>query len=75
MDQLVQTIKERTGISEDQARQAIQMTIDFVKTKLPPPVASQVDSVLGENGSNLDQMSGHAQNAFGAINNFFGKKD
>ena len=47
MDQIVKLVQEKTGISEDQARTAVTTVIDFIKTKLPPPIASQVDGALG----------------------------
>ncbi|MBA3947914.1 MAG: hypothetical protein H0X37_25605 [Herpetosiphonaceae bacterium] len=46
MDELVKQVMERTGISEEQARGAIQTVAEFVKAKLPPPFAGQVDAFL-----------------------------
>lgn len=37
MDELVNQITQRTGISADQARQAVQIMADYLKTKLPAP--------------------------------------
>jgi hypothetical protein len=50
MDELVKQVAAKTGISEAQAKQAVEMTLDFVKTKLPEPYSSQLDSIL-EGGS------------------------
>jgi hypothetical protein len=47
MDELVNQVVQRTGISQDQARQAVQVVLGFVKDRLPGPVASQVDGLLG----------------------------
>jgi hypothetical protein len=47
MDELVNQVATRTGISQDQARQAVQVVVGFIKDRLPGPVASQVDSALG----------------------------
>lgn len=46
MDEIIKTITEKTGISEDQARQAAQATVDFIKTKIPPMFATQLDHLL-----------------------------
>ncbi len=58
MDQLVQQITQRTGISENQARQAVQMVGNFLKQRLPGPMASQVDNVLGPQSSGGQSSGG-----------------
>jgi hypothetical protein len=45
--QLVNQIAQRAGISPDQATQAAQAVVEFLKGRLPGPIASQLDSVLG----------------------------
>ncbi len=67
MDELVNQISSRTGISEDQARQAVEMVIGFIKTKLPEPLASQVDSLVA--GGNIDILS-----QLGGLSGLFGKQ-
>ena len=46
MNELIKMVSEKAGISEDQARMAVQTVLDFLKTKLPAPIASQIDGVL-----------------------------
>ncbi len=46
MDELVKQVAQRTGISEAQARTAIETVVGYLKTKLPAPVATQIDAVL-----------------------------
>lgn len=46
MDELIKQVMERTGISEEQARGAIQTVAEFAKAKLPPAFAGQVDAFL-----------------------------
>ena len=58
MDELVKRISEKTGISEDQARSAINMVSGFLKEKLPAPIAGQVDNVLS--GGVTDTLGGAA---------------
>lgn len=59
-NELVNQITSRTGISEDQARQVVQVVADFLKQKLPPPLASQVDTMLGTpQGGNMTQEAGN----------------
>jgi hypothetical protein len=47
MEELIKQVTARAGISEDQARSAINTVLDFVKTRLPEPIAGQVDNVIG----------------------------
>ncbi len=47
MDELVKQISQKTGISEEQAKQAITQVLDFLKQRLPAPVAQQIDGILG----------------------------
>jgi nucleoid DNA-binding protein len=46
MKELINIIVQKTGISQDNAQQAVQVTLGFLKTKLPTPVAAQLDSFL-----------------------------
>lgn len=64
MDELVNMITQKTGISQDQAKQAVSMTLDFVKQKLPPQVAGQVDAVMSGKGGNI---AGDAANMLGGM--------
>ncbi len=50
MDELIKQITQKTGISEDQARQAVSQVVAFLKQRLPAPVAAQVDTILGGGG-------------------------
>ena len=45
--QLVSQVAQRAGISPDQATQAAQAVVDYLKGKLPGPIGAQLDSVLG----------------------------
>jgi hypothetical protein len=50
MDELVKLITAKTGISPDQAKQAIGVMADFLKQKLPAPMAAEVDNLLKGGG-------------------------
>ena len=57
MDELVQEIVERTGIPQAQAEQAVTIVVNFLKKKLPDPIAAQVDNVLaGIDGDQVDDL-------------------
>ena len=46
MKELINIIVQKTGISEENAQKAVQVTLGFLKTKLPTPIASQLDPFL-----------------------------
>ncbi len=46
MKELINIIVQKTGISEENAQKAVQVMLGFLKTKLPAPVAAQLDSFL-----------------------------
>ncbi len=41
---------DKTGIPEAQARAAVTTVLDFIKKKLPAPIAGQIDAVLSSGG-------------------------
>ena len=46
MKELINIIVQKTGISQENAQKAVQVTLGFLKTKLPTPLAGQLDSFL-----------------------------
>jgi len=50
MDDLIKLVVQKTGISEEQAKTAVQTVIGFLKERLPAPIASQVDGPLSGGG-------------------------
>lgn len=72
MDELLKRLTQQTGISEEQARQVVKTVTAFIQDKLPPPIAAQVESLLGaENASGALQQ---AQEVLGSLGGMFGKK-
>lgn len=69
MDELVKLIVDKTGISEEQAQQAVEVTVEFVKGRVPAPYAGMIDGLLDGkiDGSDLN-------NAMGLLGGLFGKK-
>ena len=49
MKELINVIVKKTGISEENAQKSVQVTLGFLKTKLPTPIAAQLDSFLMAN--------------------------
>jgi uncharacterized protein (DUF2267 family) len=63
MDELVNRVAERAGISQDQAREAVNTVIEFIKEKLPPAFAGQVDNFI--NGGKIGGLGGFMGGMFG----------
>lgn len=63
MEELVKLVSQKTGIPADQARQAVEVVIKFLKEKLPAPIAGQIDALLSGSAAG-DIMKG--------IGNLFG---
>ena len=69
MDEITKLIVSKTGISEDHARLAVETVIGFLKTKLPAPIAIQLDSIIqgkGVGDIDMDKVT--------ALGGLFGKK-
>ena len=69
MDELIKLVTQKAGISEVQARQAVDTVIGFLKDKLPAPIASQIDGLL-QGGGEAKDLSGLAK----GVSNLLGKK-
>jgi hypothetical protein len=69
MDKLVSLVAEKVGISEDMARTAVETVVNFLKDKLPAPVAGQIDRVLEG-----DDLAGKAGDIAKGLGGLFGKK-
>jgi hypothetical protein len=65
MDELVNLVAKKTGLSPEMAKTAVTTVINFLKQKLPAPIAAQIDSVLGGSGGNPIE---------GALGGLFNKK-
>lgn len=79
MDELIKQVTERSGISEAQARTAVETVVGFIKGRLPAPIAGQVDNVLnsqaGAIGTGIDSVADRAGDMLGGLGGMFGKKD
>lgn len=63
MDQLIKMVSSKAGITEAQAKQAVETVLGFLKERLPAPIAGQVDSVL--KGGDLGDVAGSLGGMFG----------
>jgi hypothetical protein len=66
MDELIKQVAEKTGISTEQARTAVTTVISFLKTKLPEPIAGQLENLAGgeSTGGGLADLASKAGGLF-----------
>ena len=69
MNELIQLVSQKAGLSEDKAKTAVDTVIGFLKQKLPAPIAGQIDSAIG-GGSQEGSLAGAAK----GIGDVFGGK-
>ena len=70
MNELVDLITQKTGLSNDMAQKVVQIVADFMKNKVPEPMASQLTTILGSQsgsggnpmGNVMGDMGGMGQN-------------
>lgn len=76
MEELIKQVTERTGISEQQARGAVDTVLGFLKTRLPEPLAGQLDGLVGGATGAAGGIAGAAGDVLGGLGGMFGgKKD
>ena len=69
MDELVKQVAQKVGISEEMAKTAVETVINFLKDKLPDPIARQLDNIMG--GQNV---AGNAGDLLQGLGGLLGKK-
>jgi len=61
MDELINLVVQKTGMSQDNARQAVEVVINELKSRLPGPIASHLDSFLsGGMSGGMNTLAGEA---------------
>jgi len=73
MDELVNLLVEKTGISEEKAREVFDVVIEFLKSKLPEPFRGQVENLIS--GAETGGLGGVVQGLTGVLGGLFGKKE
>lgn len=64
MEELINLVAEKAGITSEQAKKAVETVVDYAKSKLPEPFASQVEGLLQGNSS---QGLGGLAKGFGSL--------
>jgi hypothetical protein len=79
MNELVQLVQQKTGLSQDMAQKVVDTVVGFLKTKLPGPVSSGLDDLLGAGASGDAAAAGEGGGLLGKaesmVADLFKKKD
>lgn len=82
MDDIIQAVMQRTGLSEEKAEQAVETTVDLLKERLPEPARSMLDqATMGRMAASsheagmetADEPSGKLGQATDAVKNIFNR--
>lgn len=58
MNEVVKMVSQKTGLDEAKAKQAVDAVLGFLRTKLPAPIASQVEGAITGDGQSKGAMGG-----------------
>ncbi len=53
MDELLAAVAEKTGLPADKAKGAVDAVLDFLKERLPAPIAAQIEGALEANAEGI----------------------
>lgn len=65
MEELVKEMSGKLGISEEMAEQGVHIVLEFIKKKLPPQVAEQVDNLVTSQSGTSSGFGSIAEKLFG----------
>ena len=66
MDEIIKLVTEKVGIPTDKAKLAVDTVLGFVKSKVPGPIAGQIDSAIaGTTGGVAGTVKGFAEKLVG----------
>jgi hypothetical protein len=76
MNEIVQILQDRAGLSPDQAQEVAKAIVDLIKAKVPSEFQGMVDQYLGGSGDGQGGSSslGALGGLLGAAEGMFGQK-
>ena len=63
MNELVELVAKKTGLSDEMAKVAVDTVVDYLKDKMPGSAGAQLDALL--EGGDLSDLLGGLGNLFG----------
>jgi hypothetical protein len=76
MEELIRQVTQRTGISEDQARTAVNTVLGYLRDRLPAGLGGQLDNLVGGSVGAAGDVADRAGDLLGGLGGMLGgKKD
>jgi len=80
MQELINELVQKVGLSPETAEKATAVVVDFMKNKLPPGLSDKVEGLLGGDfdlgamfGGSNDNAAGEDSNPLDKLKGLFGK--
>lgn len=70
MESIIKMVTEKAGISESQAKSAIDAVVGFLKDKMPGGIGNQVESFIKGEAGSMGEVAGGLKDKIGDM---FGK--
>lgn len=67
MNELIAQVTQRTGLSAEQAQAAADAVLGFLKSRLPAPIAGQIDQIISSGASGSAEGLGGIAKEFGGL--------
>ena len=74
MDELVQELSQKTGLPQDKAQEAVTVVLNFLKARLPAPLAGELDSLLAGGSAESGGLASEAKTFAAGLGGMFGGK-
>jgi hypothetical protein len=69
MEDLIKMVTAKTGISESQAKSAVETVVSFLKDKMPAGIGSQVESFISGNAGSVGNIADTIKDKVGGLFN------
>lgn len=73
MDELVQELRRRTGLSPEKSQEVVNVVITHLKARLPEPLSTGLDSILAGGAAGSGSLADKAVAVATSLENMFGK--
>ncbi|HEX5432085.1 MAG TPA: hypothetical protein VFW83_08975 [Bryobacteraceae bacterium] len=76
VEELVNAVTQKTGLNPEQSKMAVDTVMEFLKKRLPQPLAGSLDSLIGGGQTGSSDRAGDAvKDPAGALKGMFGKEN
>ncbi len=73
MDELVQELSRKTGLSPEKSQEVVNVVMTHLKARLPAPLASGLDSLMAGGSAGDGSLAEKAMSMVSGVEGIFGK--